>query len=211
MSILTAIVTGLLMGAVFGVALEKSRVFEPGIILGQMQLRNFLMLKIFLSAVATGLVVLAVMHGFGFVPLHPKATLYGADVLGGALLGAGIALAGACPGTVAAQIGAGYRDSWFTLAGGIAGALTFSYLEPVLRPALLSGGPGKLTLDVMLGVPFWVLAVGFAAVLVAVLFAMERWRPWRSDIGPDGDGIDRDPPAERQFVSNRPILGLGNR
>jgi hypothetical protein len=32
------------MGIVFGFALEKSRVFEPGIIVGQMQLRNFITL-----------------------------------------------------------------------------------------------------------------------------------------------------------------------
>src|SRR3546814_13955045 len=82
------------MGLVFGFALEKSRVFEPGIILGQMQLRNFTMLKVFLSAVATGLVVLAALNGFGVVSLSPKATLYAADVVGGLLLGVGISLAG---------------------------------------------------------------------------------------------------------------------
>ena len=55
------------MGIIFGFALEKSRVFEPGVIVGQMQLRNFIMLKVFLTAVATGAVVLAAMHGFGYV------------------------------------------------------------------------------------------------------------------------------------------------
>src|SRR3546814_7801523 len=50
MSVISAILIGLAMGLVFGFALEKSRVFEPGIILGQMQLRNFTMLKVFLSA-----------------------------------------------------------------------------------------------------------------------------------------------------------------
>jgi hypothetical protein len=189
MSVFTAILIGLAMGAVFGVALEKSRVFEPGIILGQMQLRNFLMLKIFLTAVATGLVVLAVLNGFGFTKLYPKATLYGADIIGGALLGAGIALAGACPGTVAAQIGAGYRDSWFTLAGGLLGAVVFTYAEPTLKPVLLSGGPGKLTLAGITGVPFWLLALGFAVVLVAALAGLERWRSWRDEIGPDADGM----------------------
>jgi len=189
MNILTAILVGLGMGAVFGIALEKSRVFEPGIILGQMQLRNFLMLKIFLTAVATGLVVLAVLNGFGFTKLYPKATLYGADIIGGALLGAGIALAGACPGTVAAQIGAGYRDSWFTLAGGLLGAVVFTYVEPTLKPMLLSGGPGKLTLAGITGVPFWLLALGFAAVLVAGLVGLERWRSWREEIGPAADGM----------------------
>ena len=188
MTVLTAVLLGLAMGAVFGIALEKSRVFEPGVIVGQMQLRNFLMLKIFLTAVATGLVVLAALHGLGFVKLHPKTTMYGADLIGGALLGVGITLAGACPGTVAAQIGAGYRDAWFTLAGGLVGAVAFAYAEPVLRPVLLVGS-GALTLDKVLSVPFWQLALGFAALLVVGLVALERWRPWRSEIGAAGDGL----------------------
>jgi hypothetical protein len=74
-SILPAILTGLLMGIAFGFALEKSRVFEPGIIVGQMQLRNFIMLKVFLTAVATGAVVLAALNGFGVVKLQPKPEL----------------------------------------------------------------------------------------------------------------------------------------
>ena len=80
-----AILTGVLMGIVFGFALEKSRVFEPGIIVGQMQLRNFIMLKIFLTAVATGAVVLAVLNGLGYVKLQPKAAIYAADIVGAGL------------------------------------------------------------------------------------------------------------------------------
>ncbi len=121
MSVSLAVAVGILMGIVFGFALEKSRVFEPGIIVGQMQLRNFIMLKVFLAAVATGAVVLAVLNGFGYVKLAPKAALYGADIVGGLILGAGISLAGACPGTTLAQIGAGYRDALFTLIGGLSG------------------------------------------------------------------------------------------
>src|SRR5262245_27377660 len=127
MSLTLAITVGLAMGTVFGFALEKSRVFEPGIIVGQMQLRNFIMPKVFLTAVATGTVALALLNGLGIVKLQPKAALYAADIAGGLLLGAGIALAGACPGTVLAQVGAGYRDALFTLAGGVCGAVAFSY------------------------------------------------------------------------------------
>ena len=75
MSLTLAIVVGLVMGTVFGFALEKSRVFEPGIIVGQMQLRNFIMLKVFLTAVATGAVVLAVLTVWVFGKLQPKAAL----------------------------------------------------------------------------------------------------------------------------------------
>lgn len=189
MTIFSAILTGLAMGVVFGFALEKSRVFEPGMIVGQMQLRNFVMLKIFLSAVVTGLVILAVLYGFGIVKLHPKGTLFIADIAGGLLLGAGITLAGACPGTVAAQIGAGYKDSWFTLAGGILGALVFTYLEPSLAPLLKAADAGKLTLDVVTGIPFWILAMGLAVLLVAFLAWLERKTDWRKEIGPHGDGL----------------------
>ena len=38
MSVLTAVLIGLATGIVFGFALEKSRVFEPGVIIRQMQL-----------------------------------------------------------------------------------------------------------------------------------------------------------------------------
>jgi hypothetical protein len=89
---------------------------------------------------------------------------------------------------VLAQIGAGYRDAWWTVVGGLLGALTFTYAEPTLRPLLLAGGPGKLTFDALLGVPFWALALAVAAALVGVLAALEKWRPWGDDIGPNGDG-----------------------
>ncbi len=194
MSVFTAVILGVLMGIVFGFALEKSRVFEPGMIVGQMQLRNFIMLKVFLAAVATGLVVLAVLQGGFGIKLHPKATFYSADVAGGLLLGAGIALAGACPGTVLAQIGVGYKDAWFTLAGGLAGALAFVYTQPSLKP-MLSGGPGAITLDRLTGLPFWVIAAAFAALWIAALVALESWRSWREDLGSDNDGDFGEPPA----------------
>lgn len=189
MSVVTAILLGLAMGAAFGFLLEKARVFEPAVILGQFQLRSFLMLRVFLAGVAAGLVVLAIMTGFGWARLAPKALLPMADIAGGLLLGVGIALAGACPGTVLAQIGAGYKDAWFTLAGGILGAVAFTYAEPALRPVLQMAGQGRLTLDVVTGVPFWMLAVGFAALLVAALAALERWRPWREEVGAEADGL----------------------
>ncbi len=188
MSLVVAIVVGLLMGAVFGIALEKSRIFEPGMIVGQMQLRNFIMLKVFLTAVATGAVVLAALNGFGIVKLQPKAALYAADVVGGFTLGVGIALAGACPGTTLAQIGAGYRDALFTLAGGLAGAVTYAYAQPWFAATPLASGDGKIIFTDLLAIPYWIGALAFAAVLVVVLVALERWHPWRDELGRDVDG-----------------------
>jgi hypothetical protein len=188
MTVMAAVLIGLAMGIVFGFALEKSRVFEPGMIVGQMQLRNFIMLKVFLTAVATGAVVLAVLNGFGWVKLHPKGALFVADILGGLVMGAGIALAGACPGTVLAQVGAGYRDALITVVGGLAGAMTFSYLEPTFAPTLAAGDLGRITFADVTGIPYWGLALALAAVLVGVLSWLESWRPWRDEMGTDVNG-----------------------
>src|SRR5262249_57423061 len=106
---------------------------------------NFIMLKVFLTAVATGAIVLAALNGLGYVELQPRAAAYAPNVVGGLLLGAGISLTGACPGNTLAQIGAGYRDAFFTLIGGLLGALTFSYAEPAINKTFLEhSGPTLL-------------------------------------------------------------------
>jgi hypothetical protein len=188
MSVLSGILIGLATGVVFGVALEKSRVFEPGVIVGQMQLRSTLMLKVFLSAVVTGLLVLAVLNGVYGVKLSLKPLLWRADIIGGLILGVGITISGACPGTSLAQVGAGYRDALFVVAGGIAGAIAYGYNDAAITAFFAESGQ-KVGFDKLLGVPFWLAAVVLAGVLSAALVALEILLPWRSEVGDDVDGI----------------------
>jgi len=196
MSVPLAIVAGIAMGVVFGFALEKSRVFEPGIIVGQMQLRNFIMLKVFLTAVATGAVVLAVLNGFGYVKLQPKVAAYAADAVGGLLLGAGISISGACPGTALAQIGAGYRDALFTLVGGLFGAVTYSYAQPEFAKTFLGQSGPRLVFSDLTGIPYWIAAVVLAGIIVVILMGLEKWSPWRDELGNDVDGDLRASPPQ---------------
>ncbi|MFP4168204.1 MAG: YeeE/YedE thiosulfate transporter family protein [Desulfonatronovibrionaceae bacterium] len=182
----TYIITGILMGIVFGFALERGRVFEPGVLVGQFQLRNFLLAKVFLSAAATTLVVLAVLNGIAGVELGPKPAVFPAVILGGLMFGMGMALAGACPGTVMAQIGAGYRDAWFVLIGAVFGAMGYGYMQPVLNSVNTS--MGKVSLAHALGAPFWVIALVAAAVIAFLLAVLEKRKPWREELGEDVDG-----------------------
>src|SRR5690606_6823918 len=84
-------------------------------------------------------------------------------------------------------------DAWATLVGGLFGAMAFGYLEPVLRPLIQAGSPGRLTVHGMIGLPFWVVALPLAAVLVLVLVVLERQRPWRDDLGRNLDGLTDKP------------------
>src|SRR5262245_4028489 len=188
MSVTFAIAVGVVMGIIFGFALERSRVFEPGMIVGQMQLRNFIMLKVFLSAVATGAIVLAVLNGLGVVELQPRAAAYAPNAVGGLVLGVGISLSGACPGTLPAQIGAGYRDAVVALIGALFGALTFSYAEPTINTTFLGQGGARLVFTDLVGVPYWIGALVLAAVLIVILVVLEARLPWQNEIGNDLDG-----------------------
>ena len=188
MSITFAGAVGIAMGIIFGFAFEKSRVFEPGIVVGQMQLRNFIMLKVFLTAVATGAIALAVLNGLGLVELQPRAAAYAPNIVGGLLLGVGISLSGACPGNALAQIGAGYRDAFFTLVGGLSGALAFSYAEPAINNTFLGQSGPRLVFTELVGVPYWIGALVLAAVIVVILVVLEARLPWQHDMGNDVDG-----------------------
>jgi uncharacterized membrane protein YedE/YeeE len=187
MTLIPAILLGLVMGVLFGLALEKARVMEPGFLIGQFQMTNFIMIKVMLSAIATGLVVLAVLHGLGIVQLSVKAALIGNMIVGGLLLGVGIVFAGACPGTALAQLGAGYKDAWAVLAGGLAGAYTYGLYQKEIDKALDwsgigLGNLGKMTLVDLFPGGFVTLALIFAALIVVGLAALERWRPWRVEM-----------------------------
>lgn len=187
MSLLSAILIGLTMGILFGLALEKSRVMEPGFLIGQFQMSNFTMIKVMLTAIATGLIILAVLNGMGFVKLSVKTALIGNMVVGGLLLGIGIVFAGACPGTAMAQLGAGYKDAWAVIAGGLAGAFTYGQFQKQIDSALDWSGIGlgdlgKMTLADLIPGGFPTLAVVLAALIVVSLVALERWRPWRAEM-----------------------------
>jgi hypothetical protein len=170
------------MGVIFGFALEKSRVIDPRMIIGQFQLRKFVMLKVFLTAIATGLLIFSFFSLLGFDRLSWKITIVPYDIVGGLLLGFGIALAGACPGTVVAQIGAGYKDAWITFFGAIAGALAFIKIKPFLPQLLGNPWPHeKLTLDAFLGFPFALTALGLACCIALCLYGIEQKFPWRND------------------------------
>jgi uncharacterized protein len=179
MAIFFTILFGISIGIVFGFALEKSNVIDPKIIIGQFQFRKFTMLKVFLSAIATGLVVFSIFFTLGWDRLIWKTTIFSYDIVGGLLLGVGVALAGACPGTVFAQIGAGYKDAWVTLMGALSGAIFYAKFKTQILHLFGSVWPNeKLTIDGLLNCPFWLVAFVFVLVIIVTLYFVEKYFPF---------------------------------
>ncbi|MBN1670376.1 MAG: YeeE/YedE family protein [Kiritimatiellae bacterium] len=170
------LVLGLLSGIVFGFLLHKGGVTKYDVILGQLLLADFRVLKVMLSAVVVGMVGVHLLKSLGWVRLHPKPGSVGATVIGGLIFGAGFAVLGYCPGTVAGAVGNGCLDA---LTGGMTGMLIgaglFAALYGRLRNTVLRKGDfGDVTLPRLLKVNEWGVVLPLTACLILVLLALEK-------------------------------------
>ncbi|MDD3829073.1 MAG: YeeE/YedE thiosulfate transporter family protein [Anaerolineae bacterium] len=167
---------GFLFGIVFGFLLQKGGVTKYDVILGQLLLTDFTVLKIMLSAVVTGMIGIHLMKRLGWIELAPKSGSWGKNAIGGLIFGLGFALLGYCPGTIAGAIGNGYLDAAVAgLAGILLGSWLFAVLYPRARDGILKrGGFGDLTLPQLLKVNDWVVIVPLGALIVFLLYVIER-------------------------------------
>ena len=170
------LIIGLTIGVLFGFFLQKSGVTTYDVILNQLLLEDFTVLKVMLTAVITGTIGVHALRSLGLVQLHPKPGSIGMSVIGGLFFGVGFAVLGYCPGTIAGAVGQGEFDA---LIGGVIGILLgsgiFAALYPkVERPVLLLGDFGKVTLPEVLKVNAWVVVIPAVAILVGVLLLLER-------------------------------------
>lgn len=161
---------GLGFGILFGFLLHKGGVTKYDVIVGQLLLSDFTVLKIMLSAVVTGMIGIYFMKSLGWIKLSLKNGSVGMNVIGGLIFGVGFAVLGYCPGTIAGAIGNGYLDA---IVGGLAGILLgtwiFALMYPKLKDSILKKGYfGDITFPRLFKVNDWVV-VGPAAVLIVLL------------------------------------------
>ena len=167
---------GLVFGIVFGFLLQKGGATKYDVIIGQLLLTDFTVLKIMLSAVLTGMIGIYLMKSLGWVQLNPKSGSVGINLIGGLIFGVGFALLGYCPGTIAGAIGNGYLDA---AVGGLAGIMIgsglFAALYPRLNQGILKIGDfGDLTLPRLFKVNDWVVVVPLAGLIFLLLYWLER-------------------------------------
>ncbi len=167
---------GLAFGIVFGFLLHKGGATKYDVIIGQLLLTDFTVVKIMLSAVLTGMIGIYGLKALGRVELYPKSGSVGKSVVGGLIFGIGFAVLGYCPGTIAGAIGNGYLDA---LVGGLAGILIgaglFAALYPRLSQGILSKGDfGDVTLPRLLKVNEWIVVIPVAVLILVLLYRLER-------------------------------------
>lgn len=171
------LVIGLLIGLGFGFLLQKGWVTHYDVILGQLLLTDFTVLKVMLTAVVTGMIGVYALKSLDLVKLHPKAGSIGATVIGGLIFGVGFGVLGYCPGTVSGAVAQGSLDA---ILGGIPGLLIgvwlYSVMFPRLQDTILSKGDfGKVTLPQLLKVNDWIVVAVMTVGIGLFFLVLEHY------------------------------------
>lgn len=166
-------IVGLVVGVAMGALLQRAGASNPRMIAQNLRLENLTIIKFMALAIAVGSVGSYLLHLF--LPMHfAIKPLYVLGVLGGGLLfGVGFAVAGYCPGTCVVGAAEGRKDAWFTVAGGLLGALVFTLMYPALEATLIRPwNVGKVTMADWLHLPPLLVALLLASVLITVVWRL---------------------------------------
>ncbi|MBD3305380.1 YeeE/YedE family protein [candidate division KSB3 bacterium] len=166
---------GLLVGIVFGFLLQRGGVTRYDVIIGQLLLQDWTVVKVMLTAVITGTLGIHWLRSLGKVNLHPKPGGWGMSAIGGLIFGVGFGVLGYCPGTLAGAVGQGSLDALFGgVVGMLIGAGLFAAVYPRLREGILSKGTfTKPTLPEVFNVDPWVVVVPVAVLIGIFLWVLE--------------------------------------
>lgn len=164
--------SGLLSGILFGYILEQAGFGSPCKLTAQFRLTDWSVFKVMFTAIIVCAVGLAVLAGIGSLDMQAvyiPTVYFWALVIGGALIGAGFAIGGYCPGTSVVGLFSGRLDALVFMLGMLIGVTAFagmfdmSWIQSILYSA---AGPEGQTLPELFGVPQWVVLAGL--ILMAV-------------------------------------------
>ncbi|TAJ44277.1 YeeE/YedE family protein [Methanofollis fontis] len=166
---------GLLIGIGFGFFLQKGGVTEYDVIIGQLLLTDFTVVRVMLSAVIVGMIGFYLLKGGEMVAIHCRNVTLGSVVIGGLIFGAGFAVLGWCPGTVAGAVGQGFLDALFGgMVGMVVGAGLFAWVYPRISEGILKAGEFEVrTIPEVLGVNPWFVVIPFVVIMIGILWVLE--------------------------------------
>jgi hypothetical protein len=164
-----ALVAAVVFGAIFGFLLHRGRVTSYDVIVNQLRMRDFTVLKIMMTAIIVGGVGVLGLKSYGLAVYHIKdATMLGV-IIGGALFGVGMAVYGYCPGTGLAAIGTGSLHALVGAIGMVVGGMLYGLSFGWVQSNILTvWALGKARLPGMTGIgDLWWFA-GLAVILAVI-------------------------------------------
>ena len=171
------IIIALVLGVLFGFALNKAGLTKYHKIVNQFRLTDMAVLKFMLTALVVTMLGVYPMRALGWItfPTIPATYVVG-NLVGGLIFGVGMALAGFCPGTAVAGAGEGKWDYIVPgLLGFLVGAVIFGLTYTSFMPQILKiANYGNVTLPDLWHISPYLAIFVFTLLALALFYAIDR-------------------------------------
>jgi uncharacterized protein len=170
------IITTLILGFLFGTALQYAKLNKYNTISGMATLNNLAVAKAIAVAIGVGAILINVEIELGLAGYHAKPFIFGGIVLGGLIFGIGMAILGYCPGTLAISLGQGAADAFWGIIGGLLGGLFYTLVLPSVQ-GILGPNLGVISLNSIAGgnsFLFFLLVILIGAAFIVVSFWVHK-------------------------------------
>jgi uncharacterized membrane protein YedE/YeeE len=192
-----AILAGLIVGILFGFALQRGRFCMNSAIRDSILLQDMTLAKSVAIAVLVSMFGFAIMDAAGWIAVNPKPLFWGANLVGGIIFGIGMVLAGGCASGITYRVGEGMVGALAALIGlaaaGTATAMGFlkpvkDYLQTNTVVTIKEAAP---TLNNLFGISYTVLAILVAVIagLIWYFVAQKNKEEEKSESAPLGQRI----------------------
>ena len=178
----TSLAAALAIGVGFGWCLERAGLGSARKLVAQFLHTDLAVFKVMFSAVVTAMLGTFWLSRLGVLDLgrvYVPETFLLPQLVGGAIFGVGLAIAGLCPGTSCVAAVTGRGDGVAVMAGMFGGVLAMGAALPLVRRFYLGTARGSLTIPAATGLPYGVvvlIVVGLALGGFAVARRLERGR-----------------------------------
>ncbi len=173
----SGLASALALGVAFGFFLERAGLGNARKLAAQFHFTDLTVFKVLFTAVVAAMLGAFWLGRIGVLDLgavYVPETWLLPQLAGGAVFGAGFAIAGLCPGTSCIASASGRLDGVAAMAGMFVGIAVFDAAFPAIRPFYDATPRGTLTIPGLLGLDTGVVALFVVAVALAAFLAAER-------------------------------------
>lgn len=173
------VASGLLCGLLFGYVLENAGLGAPRKLTAQFRFSDWSVFKVMFTAIIVAAIGLYAATASGLMAANGvfiPTTYFWATLTGGALVGAGMAIGGYCPGTSSVGLASGRLDGLFFIIGMVLGTALFAgVFDPIKSFYEAAAGPQAQTLPDLFAIPVWAVLGILIAVAVLGFFVGNRF------------------------------------
>ncbi|MEO5625220.1 MAG: YeeE/YedE thiosulfate transporter family protein [Dokdonella sp.] len=175
--LVASLAVALVVGLGFGFTLERAGLGSARKLIGQFYGRDLTVLKVLFSALVVAMLGVFWLSRLGLLDLHAlyvPETFIWPQLVGGVLFGAGLIVAGLCPGTACVAAATGRIDGMFVLLGIFSGMLVSGLILPHIANFYTSSAHGSWTLPELLDVPYGVVVAAIVVLALTAFLVVEK-------------------------------------